>query len=314
MAASIVTPPARTGLTPVPDVAAPVRPDFIVIGAMKAATSTLHDQLAAQPGIVMSEPKEPCYFSDDDVYARGDDWYASLFAAADESDLCGESSTHYTKLPRHPATVDRIAAHASTPRFVYVVRHPVDRLVSHYVHDWSFNVVPDTIRQAIVDNPDLVDFGRYGHQIRPYVERFGAERILLVRFEQLRSDPQALLDEVGRFIGAEARLRWVERESKNVSSQRLRESPWRDRLLDNRAAAAVRRRLVPKAVRQRVAGMWQMSERPELPDDLRRELEERFDADLAGLRDLLGVELSCATFDGPSDDADRADPTGERSR
>ena len=293
-------------------VAVPVRPDFIVIGAMKAATSTLHDQLAVQPGIVMSEPKEPCYFSDDDVYERGDDWYASLFADAADTDLCGESSTHYTKLPRHPETVDRIAAHGSSPRFVYVVRHPVDRLVSHYVHDWSFNVVPDTIRAAVADNPDLVDFGRYAHQIRPYVERFGAERSLLVRFEQLRSEPQRLLDDDGRFIGADGQLRWVERDARNVSAQRLRESPWRDRLLDNRLAASIRRRFVPKSVRQRVAGMWQMSERPEMPDDLRAELEERFDEDLAELHDLLGIELTCATFAADADGAE-ASP-GEPTR
>ena len=54
-------------------------PDFIIIGAMKCMTSTLHEQLAAQPGIQMSMPKEPCYFSDDAVYARGPEWYASLF-------------------------------------------------------------------------------------------------------------------------------------------------------------------------------------------------------------------------------------------
>ena len=58
------------------------RPDFIVIGAMKSATTTLHEQLARQPGVIMSRPKEPNFFSDDRIYARGWGWYSSLFRPA----------------------------------------------------------------------------------------------------------------------------------------------------------------------------------------------------------------------------------------
>ncbi len=74
-------------------------PDFIIIGAMKSATSTLHNQLSAQPGIFMSTPKEPNFFSDDDIYNQGLSWYSGLFSDANARDICGESSTHYTKLP-----------------------------------------------------------------------------------------------------------------------------------------------------------------------------------------------------------------------
>ena len=55
-------------------------PHFIIIGGMKCATSTLHDQLAAQPGFFMTEPKEPNFFSNDEIYERGLDWYTDLFA------------------------------------------------------------------------------------------------------------------------------------------------------------------------------------------------------------------------------------------
>jgi len=74
------------------------KPDFIIIGAMKSATSTLHEQLALQPDFFMSTPKEPFYFSDDEVFSRGREWYLNLFSNAEPNQLCGESSTHYTKL------------------------------------------------------------------------------------------------------------------------------------------------------------------------------------------------------------------------
>ena len=87
------------------------KPDFMIIGAMKCATSSLHDQLAAQPGMVMSMPKEPNFFSDEENWGRGLGSYWSLFARTQDGELCGESSTHYTKLPRHPKVVERVGEH-----------------------------------------------------------------------------------------------------------------------------------------------------------------------------------------------------------
>ena len=55
-------------------------PDFIIIGAMKSATSTLHEQLILQPGIGMSDPKEPNYFSDDEQFDKGIGWYTNIFS------------------------------------------------------------------------------------------------------------------------------------------------------------------------------------------------------------------------------------------
>jgi len=59
-------------------------PDFVIIGAMKCGTSTLHEQLAAQRSVYMSTPKEPNFFSDDEQWGRGIGWYTSLFEAAPE--------------------------------------------------------------------------------------------------------------------------------------------------------------------------------------------------------------------------------------
>ena len=62
----------------------------------------------ASLGFFMSRPKEPNFFSDNENYARGWGWYSSLFRPANRADLCGESSTHYSKLPTYPRTVARM--------------------------------------------------------------------------------------------------------------------------------------------------------------------------------------------------------------
>src|SRR3974390_1289373 len=96
------------------------RPDFIVIGAMKSATTTLHEQLARQPGLYMSRPKEPNFFSDDRNYARGLESYHPCFEGCGEEQLVGESSTHYTKLPTHPHTVSRMVRALPHVKLIYV--------------------------------------------------------------------------------------------------------------------------------------------------------------------------------------------------
>jgi hypothetical protein len=276
-------------------------PDFIIIGAMKCGTSTLHDQLAAQRdrglGVFMSTPKEPCYFSDDDVYARGPGWYASLFAAARPGDLCGESSTHYTKQPTHPRTVQRVRKALPGARLVYVMRHPVQRLVSQYVHEWSVGRVDAPIDEAVHRLPEMVHYSRYAMQLEPWIEAFGFDAVLPVFAERLRVDPQGELERMARHIGLEGPVRWDPGlAERNRSDERLRRCAWRDALVHAPVLRAARRGLVPKAVRDRVKDFWTMKRRPALSPTVESELRGIFDEDLGRLGDWLGTPLDCGTF------------------
>ena len=272
-------------------------PDFVIIGAMKAATSTLHDQLAQQRGIAMSEPKEPCFFSDDEVFARGLEWYGMCFTAAAEGDLRGESSTHYAKLPSLPHAAERLHAHRPDARIVYVLRQPIDRLVSHFMHGWSEGWYGDSIAEAVERDASLVDYGRYAMQLRPWLDRFGADRVLLVAYDVLRSRPQEELDRLGRFLGADSPLIWRDDlGARNVSTERIRQGWFRRWFVDPAWATALRRAAVPKALRTRVREGMQMRQRPTLAEGDRARLATIFDADLAELSAWIGRPIRCGTF------------------
>lgn len=272
-------------------------PDFIIIGAMKCATTSLHDQLVLQPGLFLSTPKEPNFFSDRENWARGMDWYRGLFADAEPGDLCGESSTHYTKLPCHPKVVKRLAEHVPGAKFIYVMRHPIDRLVSHYIHEWSMKVLSDSIDVSVDHHRALIDFSRYAWQLEPYFEQFGRDRVLPVFFDRLRTHPQAELERVCKFIGYDQAPMWREQQGpSNVSGQRMRNSWLRDLVVQAPVLSTIRKRLVPQAVRDKVKSMWTMRERPQLSDARRAQLVETFDPDLARLGEWLGIELSCSNF------------------
>ncbi len=274
-------------------------PDFIIIGAMKCASSTLHEQLALLPGLFMSEPKEPCYFSDDDIYAKGAAWYSNLFEGAGPDDLCGESSTHYTKLPTYPRTVERLHRDLGEDiKLIYIMRHPVDRMISHYIHEWSQGITSDPLDEAISRLPILVDYGCYAMQLRPFFETFGPQNVLPVFFERLTAHPLEQMQRVCHFIGYGGQPRWADEAGRqNVSSQRERPSPLREALRRVPGMRPLVRLLVPESARERIRDrLWRMPDRPRLSDANRERVESRFDEDLVQLGGWLGAALDCRNF------------------
>ena len=272
-------------------------PDFIIIGAMKCATSTLQKQLANQPGIFMTEPKEPYFFSNDEVYAKGIEWYQSLFDPAGPDTLCGEASTHYTKLPTYPCTVERMRKHVPHAKLIYVMRHPIDRLVSQYIHEWTMRFISAPINQAIDAHPELVDYSRYAMQLEPFLETYGRDHVLPVFFDRLRTEPQEELVRVCQFIGYPSSPEWDgDLGAQNVSRDRLRRSPVRDTIVYAPVISAVRKRLIPKCVRDQVKKLWQLRKRPALTPANVERLRAVFDEDLSKLGAWLGVELTTENF------------------
>ncbi|MGK7889210.1 MAG: sulfotransferase [Leptolyngbyaceae cyanobacterium] len=272
------------------------QPDFIIIGAMKCATSSLHEQLALQPNIFMSTLKEPNFFSNDEEYNQGFDTYWCHFEAATPTDLCGESSTHYTKLPTYPLTIERLHKTLPNAKFIYVMRHPIDRLVSQYIHEWSQRVIDVDINQAVDQFSELIDYSRYTMQLQPYFDTFGADRLLPVFFERLFTHSQSELERICQFLGYTGTPTWQTLEAQNVSSSRMRTSAWRDTLVENPVLETLRRTLIPKSMRTWVKGLWTMRDRPILIPEQEQRLQAIFDQDLAILGQWLDIELSCATF------------------
>lgn len=274
------------------------RPDFIVIGAMKSATTTLHEQLARQPGIFMSRPKEPNFFSDDENYARGWGWYGSLFRPAGIEDLRGESSTHYTKLPTHPRTVERMLRDLPRLKLIYVMRHPIERLISQYVHEVTAGRVTVGLREALGRHPELTEYSRYGMQLQPFLDAYGFDSVLPVFFPRLVAHSQEELDRIGRFLGHDGPLRWDEELGpQNQGSERLRPSPVREVLVQAPVLTPIRQRVVPRRLSESLKGFWRARvEPPRLTPVLEERLREVFDADLAQVGSWLGVPLDCKNF------------------
>lgn len=263
-------------------------PDFLIVGAMKCGTSTLQAQLALQDGVFMTTPKEPNYFSDDDVFARGQDWYEGLYADAAPGDLRGEASTHYTKLPTYPQTLARMQALLPAPRLIYMIRNPLTRAVSHYIHEWTEARMGADPIAALRDHPELVEYGCYGMQIAPFLQAYGPERILLTSLEQIKAGPDAEFARIAAFLGLSEGAAWHhDLAPQNVSSERMRRMALQGLLIDNPVARVLRRSLVPKPVRTWIRQRRAMPDRPELPEEVKARLRAAFLDDRARLATMF---------------------------
>ena len=226
-------------------------PDFLIIGASKSATSTLQSYLQRHPDVFMSTPKEPEFFSRETVYARGLDWYAGLFDDSETHHLLGEASTPYTYFPLTPNVPERISRVMPEAKFIYSMRHPVDRAFSHYKHDMRTGVQM-SFEEALVSREDLhqgwdgrvyLDGGRYISQINEYLKYFPRESFLFLLYEDLISSTESVLETCQQFLGLEVRdlmaggsvhsnVGDTEHYVRNYTTQQLRRIPGVNALAD----------------------------------------------------------------------------------
>lgn len=162
----------------------------VIIGAMKAATTTLFDALTSHDGIAVPRLKEPQFFARDDRYAEGAAWYRDLWPAdVPDGAVFMEASTHYTWRDRYPETVDRIARFPGRFRFVYIVRDPIARIESHYHHALAHRwVVAERPIDEVAFDDRMLGPSRYAWQLDAYADRFGADQVLVLRFDDVVAD------------------------------------------------------------------------------------------------------------------------------
>ncbi|GGY46105.1 sulfotransferase family protein [Parvularcula lutaonensis] len=272
------------------------RPDYVIIGGMKCGTSTLAAQLGAQDGIFMTEPKEPNFFSDEETFAKGLEWYSDLFESAKDGDLLGEASTHYAKWPVHPKAAERLRAYAPEAKLIYMVRDPVKRALSQLRHHWTMREVEGHDLEAIArSHAPLWHYSRYETQLQKWLEHYPGDQVLVVSLERLEADPYGEFRRVLSFLGASGE--WAEHTGdQNVGADRSRRLPLHGLLVESPVATFLRRALVPKRLRTWVRERRQMP-RLELSDDAKAFLADQVREDIAAFGARFGMtDLSPENF------------------
>jgi hypothetical protein len=180
-----------------------VLPNFLIIGAMKAGTTSLYHYLRAHPQVFMPTVKELDFFAREPTEARGIRWYARQFAGGADALAVGEASTMYTKHPRFPGTPERIVARIPDAKLIYVVRDPLERIRSHYQHQVALGAERAPFAEAVFGDPIYLDVSRYAMQIERYLECFDRDQLLVITAERLREDRPAVVRRIYGFLGVD---------------------------------------------------------------------------------------------------------------
>lgn len=208
-------------------------PDFCVIGAAKAATTTLNAMLALHPNLFMCPIKEPHYFSTDVVRARGEQWYRGLYADAKADQLCGEASTSYARLPMTEGTAARMAQANPGMKLIYLLREPVARTESECLQTMKYcrNILGRDLSHLSLDQ--LLDVfedpgsefytapiatSEYIRQIAPFDVAFPSNQMLFLLQDDLRTDTKGTLQRVFEFLDVAAEAEIDIGSSRNVTA------------------------------------------------------------------------------------------------
>lgn len=297
-------------------------PNFLIIGAAKAGTNALFHYLRQHPQVYMAPWKEPKFFafeSRDELTFRAANGreapvnvtvildrreYEQLFDGARGEIALGEASPHYLYVEKAPA---RIKALVPDMKLIAVLRNPVDRAFSSYLHlvrdglePLDFGAGLDAEPERIAENYAFlyryVDLGRYTRQLDRYMKLFPADQLLVLLYDELRRDPEATCRRVFSFLGVD------ETFTPTRSGDYNRSGVPRHRVLHRllNPSARTKRRLwqaTPRALRDPLVDLQarlvnRNLEPRELPERERNRLRAVFRDEVIQLERLLDRDLS----------------------
>jgi len=264
-------------------------PNFLIIGAAKAGTTSLYHYLRQHPDVFMSAVKEPRYYyqeglADGRLEIFGRDAYERLFRDVTSERAIGEATTHYLNSPTAP---ERIAADLPEVKLIVSLRNPAERAYSSYLGSLQGGTERRGVEEAMQPGSYYVESSRYHASLSRYFARFGREKIKVILFDDLVADPRAVMRDIYDFLGVDSTFEVDVAKSHNRAAvPRL--------LLANRVllrTGELIHRLLPPPLRNTgITGRVQRRflRRPDpLPANIRRRLLEEFREDIGKTAALI---------------------------
>jgi hypothetical protein len=271
-------------------------PNLIIIGGLKCGTTSIHHYLGLHPDVQMSKPKELNFFVEELNWDLGLDWYEARFD--DRHPVRGESSPHYTNLPRFGGVAGRIQRHCPDAKLLYMVRDPINRILSHWVHAKGAGYETGELDE-VLSVPDIayVQRSMFWMQLQPYLERFDRERIEVITQEELQADREETMRKAFRFVGVDDAFthEQFDREWEKSSAKQGDKYQVMERLVKLPGLRSFDRNFdrLPESLRWMVEKVVHDPEKPsapkpELSDELFERMRGWFRDDVAGLQEFAG--------------------------
>ncbi len=276
-------------------------PNLIIIGGLKCGTTSIHHYLGLHPEIQMSKPKELNFFCAEQNLDLGLDWYRGRFD--ERFAVRGESSPHYTNLPRFPGVAERIAEHIPDARLIYMVRDPISRILSHWRHSTGAGYETRAEMGEVLSDPDTsyVHRSMYWMQLQPYLKNFDAAQITIITQEELQAEREETMRKAFRFAGVDENFtsEQFDREWEKSTAKEGDKYQFMERLIKLPGFRSFDRNFdrLPESMRWMVEKVVHDPEKPsapkpELPDATRERLATFFGEDVAALQEFAGRKFA----------------------
>jgi len=299
-------------------------PNFFIVGAAKAGTSSLYHGLRQHPDIFMSYPKEPHHFTqvnpphDLRWHFEGHlepERYLRLFEGSQGFPAIGEASTSYLC---HPLVAQRIRQQVPEARIVISLRDPVERAYSHYLMHVREGIQNLGFYDALLEDMErtdeawaishfYVDKGRYASQVRRYLEVFGKERVKVVLFDDLKRDPGATVREVVRFLGLDPAAVATTDAAQVRNPYRASRGRWAEFLVGNKFSRMLGETIVPRSLGSFIYEhfLLKRADKPPMEPRAQELLLEIYEPEIEALEKILGRDLPELRRTWPPDEASK---------
>ncbi len=188
-------------------------PDIALVGAMKSATTSFAALMSQSRGICLARHKEPGFFSRDERWQKGTDWYSRQFAHRADSQLRLDASTCYTRSKKYPHAIERLYRVAPHALVVYMLRHPVQRAYSHYYHEMVRRHLRGqpmvTMREFFTEDLEGLSASFYDEELYRILACFPKSQVSIIRFDDFIEAPVHCVNQV---------LEWCEVDEIPVTS------------------------------------------------------------------------------------------------
>jgi hypothetical protein len=259
----------------------------LIIGAMKSGTTSLFYYLTEHPEIAEIRNKEPHFFSYEVNFTKGMEWYKNMWDWQSTNCVALEASTTYAMYPKYGNVAARIASIKDANfKFIYIIRHPFDRVKSHIRH-----LISDGFQKDVTISEEHLSYTEYAKQLDLYCELFGREKIHIMFLDDLQNNPQEQLCKICQFLCIDPNYEFRRINTVRNSSDTLNINPRIRNLYKNSSVKTVGR-LVPPEIRQK---FYSLLSRPEplevvLSEQDKEIICQRLQPDFAKLRQKYGID------------------------
>ena len=282
--------------------------DFFIVGAPKAGTTSLYHYLNEHPQIEMSLQKEPDYFSDKAIQSQGlyysknridtEEKYNGLFNTQKKDVIFGEGSVSYLF---YPTVAQDIKAYNPIAKIIIMLRNPIDRAFSHYLMDYRLGLVSDSFEDIINKKSrdknahlfyqQYIKVGEYATQLKRYFDIFDKENILLVDYEDFKSDVTGTVNSVYSFLNVSTEF------SADVNNKHNTFTMPKNKLIRFMYSFVVIRKSIsfifPKNILKTIRfSLFKKDKKPKLLEETSNQLKHYFSNNVRLLESIIGKDYS----------------------